>query len=263
MEEYISNIMGVYSQQRQTIESLTTSLHEANNINVNLKEMLELANEKISILNKDIKLKDSRISAYERSAIKSNNVSKKSEIASPETAPPKTAPPETAPPKIAPPKSPLRKPDVNVEAQSREIIPMPAIESNTKQNEETQSTMTHASARARASALAPAQAQEQANAQEQESYENYIIIEMDNSPDETLHSSKECYYIETETRNLYLIASDNVVGEMVGQLKTFKTKAVILYILNNYTNRVYHTNDDNEILRYCGNIVNKKLKLLY
>ena len=253
MEEYISNIMGVYSQQRQTIESLTTSLHEANNINVNLKEMLELANEKISILNKDIKLKDSRISAYERSSIKSNNVSKKPEI----------APPETAPPKIAPPKSPLRKPDVNVEAQSREIIPMPAIESNTKQNEETQSTMTHARASASASASAPAQAQEQANAQEQESYENYIIIEMDNSPDETLHSSKECYYIETETRNLCLIASDNVVGEMVGQLKTFKTKAGILYILNNYTNRVYHTNDDNEILRYCGNIVNKKLKLLY
>jgi hypothetical protein len=252
MEEYISNIMGVYSQQRQTIESLTTSLHEANNINVNLKEMLELANEKISILNKDIKLKDSRISAYERSSIKSNNVSKK-----PEIAPPETAPPETAPPKIAPPKSPLRKPDVNVEAQSREIIPMPAIESNTKQNEETQSTMTHASARA------PAQAQAQEQEQEQESYENYIIIEMDNSPDETLHSSKECYYIETETRILYLIAPNNVVGEMVGQLKTFKTKAGILYILNNYTNRVYHTNDDNEILRYCGNIVNKKLKLLY
>jgi hypothetical protein len=150
----------------------------------------------------------------------------------------------------------LRKPDVNVEAQSREIISMPAIDSNSNQKEEAQSTTTTPLTSTTTSTTTLHDTSGESN-------EDYIIIEMDNSPDETLHNSKERYYIETETRMLYLIAPDNVVGEWVGQLKTFKTKAGILYILNNYTNRVYHTNDDNEILRYCGNIVNKKLKLLY
>jgi hypothetical protein len=200
MEGYIADILQIYNNQVQLIATMNHDLQDIKNNNAKLIETLEQANEKISVLTKDIKLKDSRIAAYERSssitANAKNVIKQDSEFAKPE---------------IPRPKSPVREEIPQIEAPINE---------------------------------------------------DYVLLQMDNSADEELHKLNERYYLEVETRDLYNISEDEKVGTQVGQLKTFKTKAGLLYILNSYTNRVYNTNEDNEVLNYCGNLLNKKLKLL-
>ena len=239
MDEYISNILELYNNQIKTIETLSTSLQEANANNYTLKEMLAVANDKIILLNKDIKLKDSRIAAYERS---SKNLGKSADKSD-----------GIQIPNIPQPKSPKRidtiKPENTANLPNQEEL-------NTT---ESNSIIPSSEILQRDDA---ADAADNADDDDADDADEYTIITLDNSTDEELSKTPECYFIENETRNLYLITSTKTLGEMVGQLKTFKTKAGTLYILNNYTNRVYHTNEANEIFSYCGNIINKKLKLI-
>ena len=49
---------------------------------------------------------------------------------------------------------------------------------------------------------------------------------------------------------------------MLGILKNFKIKSGKQYITNTYTNKVYNF-ENNEIMDYCGDIINGKLKLVF
>jgi chromosome segregation ATPase len=81
--------------------------------------------------------------------------------------------------------------------------------------------------------------------------DNYEILELDNIK----------YIINLETQELFEFADPLYTLNLLGILKNFKIKSGKQYITNTYTNKVYNF-ENNEIMDYCGDIINGKLKLI-
>jgi hypothetical protein len=83
--------------------------------------------------------------------------------------------------------------------------------------------------------------------------DNYIIFELDG----------EKYYRNMETDELYKYMPIGDISDLyfLGKLKLFKIKNGKQYITNTVNHKVYNYSDDDEIMDYCGDILNGKFKL--
>ena len=233
--------------------------------NVTLKDKNEalileinILQQKIELCASELKLKDSRIAAYERSnSAKLKDVKKKTDTMSVlSDLPPSPKIDKPSSPKIVRANITKKSPKAvkKITIPPKFIINSPLLNSLTDEAPEDESKIT-------SNTVMPI-------AEPEKIINDEINIEESSAEEdefELLNLDDETYYVNTETRELFATITKNKKiyrDELIGKLKTFKTKTGILYIVNSYTNKVYHTNEYNEVLDHCGNIIHNKLKLL-
>ena len=192
-------------------------------LNMNIKDLItnysKMENEILELrtlvehYRQDIKLKDSQIAAFERSA--ANKLKMNQQVGTLQHMSPEKKQDNIEPPLIERPKTP----GPNYVVVIQETVSDKTINSDYKY-------------------VLP---------------DNYCVFELDG----------EKYYRNLENDELYKYMNISELNDlyMVGKLKLFKIKNGKQYITNTANHKVYNYSDDDEILDYCGDIINGKFKL--